>query len=147
MRDVYVAGRWAEMAVTGWPRDVVLAFLHDQFRLQTAHYDKHYADAERLVIECDGKPVGKLILLDTGAEIRIVDIGFLPAYRGRGLGGALVTWAQDIARGQGRAEVSLHVEPNNPAKRLYDRLGFKVIELRGAYELMEWRTDHAAGVS
>jgi ribosomal protein S18 acetylase RimI-like enzyme len=144
MRDVYVAARWEEMAVTGWPPDLILTFLHDQFRLQTLHYDKHYAEAARLVIECDGAPAGKLLLLDNGTEIRIVDIGFMPACRGRGLGGILVEWTQDIARSLGRTCVSLHVEPNNPAKRLYHRLGFSVIELRGVYELMEWRVGPVA---
>lgn len=144
MRDVYVAARWEEMSVTGWPQEMIVAFLHDQFRLQTQHYDKHYADAARLVVECDGAPAGKLLLFDNGTEIRIVDIGFLPAYRGKGIGGALVTWVQNIARNLGRGIVSLHVEPNNPAKRLYGRLGFSVVELRGVYELMEWRVGPVA---
>lgn len=144
MRDVYVAARWEEMSVTGWPQELIVAFLHDQFRLQTQHYDTHYAEAARLVIECDGAPVGKLLLHDNGQEIRIVDIGFTPASRRRGIGGALVEWTQDIARSLGRTCVSLHVEPNNPAKRLYHRLGFSVIELRGVYELMEWRVGPVA---
>lgn len=144
MRDVYVAGRWDEMSITGWPQDMIVAFLYDQFRLQTQHYEKHYAEAARLVVECGGAPAGKLLLLDNGTEIRIVDIGFMPAYRGRGLGGILVEWVQDIARNLGRRCVSLHVESNNPAKRLYHRLGFSVIELRGVYELMEWRVGSIA---
>ncbi|AJP72821.1 hypothetical protein TS85_15105 [Sphingomonas hengshuiensis] len=137
LRDVYVAGRWNEVAVTGWPEETVLAFLHDQYRLQTAHYATHYAEADRLVVEQDGVPAGKLILFDMQSETRVVDIGLLPAFRGRGIGALLLGWVQDAARTRG-AKVSLHVEPHNPAKRLYRRLGFDVVASRGVYELLEW---------
>lgn len=48
--------------------------------------------------------------------------------RGRGLGGALMKKA--LARAEGG--MALHVEPDNPAKRLYERLGFtnKYLEMR-----------------
>lgn len=137
-RDVYIAGRWAELAVTGWPQNTIEMFLRDQHRMQTMHYERQYPDAWRLIIECAGVAAGRVILLGQGADMRIVDIGLMPQFRGQGLGGLLMAWVRDIALEQGRAVVSLHVEPNNPAKRLYERLGFKPIELRGAYELMEW---------
>jgi predicted GNAT family acetyltransferase len=34
--------------------------------------------------------------------------------------------------------VSIHVEHMNPAMRLYTRLGFRPVEERGVYVLMEW---------
>ena len=36
--------------------------------------------------------------------------------------------------------VTIHVEVYNPAMRLYERLGFRPIEDRGPYRLMEWKT-------
>lgn len=138
MRELYVAGRWEEMATVGWPTQTVLHFLRDQYRLQTIHYDAHYADAARLVVECNGVAAGRLLLLDTGSQLRIVDIGLMPDYRAEGIGTLLIFWVQDVARGLGHGRVSLHVEPNNPAKRLYFRLGFQVTEPQGAYERMDW---------
>jgi ribosomal protein S18 acetylase RimI-like enzyme len=35
--------------------------------------------------------------------------------------------------------LTIHVEVYNPAMRLYERLGFRPIEERGPYLLMEWR--------
>ncbi len=35
--------------------------------------------------------------------------------------------------------VSIHVEHDNPARRLYDRLGFQHVDTNGVYHLMEWR--------
>lgn len=137
-RDVYVAARWQEMAVTGWPEDVLTAFLHDQFRLQTLHYDRHYIDAACLIVEFRSAPAGRLILLDRPTDLRIVDIALLPAFRGQGLGGLLVGWVQDMIRDRPDGKVSLHVEPSNPARRLYQRLGFREAAIDGAYMLMEW---------
>lgn len=36
-------------------------------------------------------------------------------------------------------KVRIHVEHNNPALRLYERLGFEQVEEQGIYYLMEWR--------
>ncbi len=68
-----------------------------------------------------------------------MDIALLPEHRGRGIGTRLVQDVLDEARASGRS-VSLHVEETNPAKRLYERMGFVDVEDRGVYILMEWRT-------
>ena len=138
-RDVYVAARWQEMSITGWPEDALLNFLFDQYRLQTLHYDRYYADATRLIVEYRGAPAGRLILLDRQTDLRIVDIALLPEFRGLGTGGMLLRWLQSTTRDRGNGgKVSLHVEPGNPARRLYLRLGFREVSLEGAYMLMEW---------
>lgn len=48
--------------------------------------------------------------------------------RGQGLGKAML----DFLLGQIEGSIALHVEPNNPAKALYERLGFtnKYLEMR-----------------
>jgi len=139
-RAVYVESRREEMIQTGWPEEVKLAFLQDQFRLQTLHYERHYADAVRLIVEVNGLPAGRLILLDSGGEVRVVDIALLPTFRRLGIGGALIDWLLALTRDLGRPKVSLHVEPNNPARRLYEDRGFKPVEERGFSLLMECQT-------
>jgi ribosomal protein S18 acetylase RimI-like enzyme len=47
-------------------------------------------------------------------------VSVLPETRGRGIGGKLIK--RSIAECEG--DVKLHVEYENPAKRLYERLGF-----------------------
>lgn len=137
LRDVYVSVRWEETAATGWPEPLRLAFLHDQYRLQTAHYDAHYQGAAWGVVEVAGERAGRLYLLHRGDDLRVVDIAFLPAFRGRGFGGALLAAAGELAQSLGAAKVSIHVEESNPARRLYQRLGFREAEVRGLYILME----------
>ena len=58
-------------------------------------------------------------------------IALLPAYRGQGIGTALM--ARLMAAAQGRyPAISLSVWPANPAYRLYLRLGFEVVEEKGS---------------
>ena len=86
-----------------------------------------------LVGEIDRKPVGALLMAHTGMkgyipEDILVFICVDPSQRGKGLGGKIVRHALDMCPG----DVKLHVEYDNPAKRLYERIGFtsKYAEMR-----------------
>ena len=76
------------------------------------------------------------------SDIRIVDISPLPEHRGQGVGTALLerVFAEAGAKGW---SVSIHVEHFNPARALYDRLGFRELSRDGVYALMEWRCSAA----
>lgn len=139
IRNIYVSHRWDEMQVLAdWTDAQKLAFLDDQFRLQSMHYDKHYHDAEFMVVEVDDQAAGRLYLWDHNpADLRIVEIGFLPDYRGRGFGTALLRAVQQRAGAAGKS-CSIHVEHSNPARRLYNRLGFREVELVGPYIRLHW---------
>jgi ribosomal protein S18 acetylase RimI-like enzyme len=47
------------------------------------------------------------------------------AHRNEGLGAEIVRWVIDEARRRGRQRVFLEVRVDNPARRLYHRLGFR----------------------
>ena len=87
------------------------------------------------MIVSGGQPAGRLYVARWEDEIRIVDIALLPEFRGRGLGSALLADLMAEADAAGKP-LSIHVETNNPARSLYDRLGFEVAEDRGVYLLM-----------
>ena len=59
-----------------------------------------------------------------------------PAYRNRGIGGALLDYAEAEARRLGHARMALSTTTSNPARRLYERHGFRVVDTRTdpAYE-------------
>ena len=60
-------------------------------------------------------------------------IANVPSMRGRGLGEELLSVLLDRAREEGRPRISLSVEPDNPAIRLYEQHGFaRVGERAGA---------------
>jgi hypothetical protein len=71
-------------------------------------------------------PVGRL-LVDCRPDCwRVVDIALLPGYQRKGLGG----WALALCMhkcGEEAGRIKLSVRPGNPARRLYERLGFRLI--------------------
>ena len=63
-------------------------------------------------------------------------IALEPGYQRKGHGGPLMMAALDAARQAGHRRVSLTVHPRNPAVAMYERCGFRKIELRNDYHLM-----------
>ncbi len=53
-----------------------------------------------------------------------------PEHRGRGIGGAALEYAEADARQRGQVRMSLVTTTLNPARRLYERDGFRVVETR-----------------
>ncbi len=77
--------------------------------------------------------VGELVMIDTGMggyipEHFLVYVAVDPRFRGRGYGRRIIEKGLDACEG----DVALHVEYDNPAKRLYERIGFstKYAEMR-----------------
>jgi ribosomal protein S18 acetylase RimI-like enzyme len=112
------------------------AFLEQQFTAQDAHYRGNYAGATLDVVELEEERAGRLYVHRGPHDIRIMDIALLPPFRGRGIGTALLRALVDEAEGGGH-KLSIHVEANNPARTLYDRLGFRAVGEHGIYVLME----------
>lgn len=80
-----------------------------------------------------GNIAGAVIVNETGMngyipENILVYIAVDKVFRGKGLGKSLMQKTMDRATGS----IALHVEPDNPAKYLYEKLGFtnKYLEMR-----------------
>lgn len=143
---IYSSTRAHEMALVDWSDVQKAAFLQMQFDAQHTHYVTRYPGASFAVIERDGRPIGRLYVHENADEIRIVDVALLPQARGNGLGTALVGDVLAAGAASGR-RVTIHVEVDNPARRLYDRLGFTPVQQHGLYLLMQWQpaTRHESG--
>ncbi|HEX9983025.1 MAG TPA: GNAT family N-acetyltransferase [Thermoanaerobaculia bacterium] len=138
--QLYSSTREEEMKMVPWNDAEKEGFLRQQFQAQTAHYKQNYADAEYLIIQLDGLPVGRLYLHDSAADLRIMEILLAPSQRGSGIGTMLIREILERARSAGKI-VSIHVEHFNPAVQLYERLGFKRKDSYGVYYLYEWSGD------
>lgn len=137
LAELYASTRREEVAQVPWSEEEKETFLRWQFESQYRHYRQHYPDCEFLVIEREGRPIGRLYVDRRADQIRLVDIALLPEHRGAGLGTALLRTLLDEG-GERGLPVSIHVEYNNPALRLYRRLGFRHVDSNGVYYLMEW---------
>lgn len=134
---LYASTRAEEMALTGWPQEQQAAFLAQQHEAQHRHYRQHYPVAEWLIVERGGAAIGRLYLGESEGELRVIDISLLPAARGEGIGGAILSDILCQAEASGK-RVIIHVEQSNPARRLYARLGFRIVDDQGVYLRMEW---------
>ncbi|MCB9367061.1 MAG: GNAT family N-acetyltransferase [Calditrichaeota bacterium] len=79
-----------------------------------------------MLAEQEGKLAGALLMLDTGMggyvpENLLLFVSMDPALRGKGVGSQLIERSFAECKGA----IKLHVDYDNPAKRLYERLGFK----------------------
>ncbi|HZX91525.1 MAG TPA: GNAT family N-acetyltransferase [Rudaea sp.] len=134
---LYASTRAAEMEQLDWSAQRKDEFLAMQFRAQTLHYDEYYPDAQLAIIERDAVPIGRLYVDRREREIEIIDIALVPSMRGCGIGKRLLAELLDEGRATAR-RVRSYVEHFNPARGLYDRLGFRQIGTNGVYHEMEY---------
>jgi ribosomal protein S18 acetylase RimI-like enzyme len=134
--DLYASTRADELDRTGWNEVTKRAFLQMQFDAQHTHYTTYFSDASFDIVERDGRPIGRLYVHRQASQVRIMDIALLPEWRNAGIGTALLRVILDEAGSTG-AVVTLHVERTNPAKGLYDRLGFVEVSDDGLNVMMK----------
>lgn len=98
-----------------------------------------------VVAQIDGRDAGAcwLRLLPAGVGFGSIDaetpqlgIALEPEFQHRGYGQPLMMEALQAARRAGYRRVSLTVHPENPARHLYERCGFREIDRRSNYRLM-----------
>lgn len=119
--DFMLIHRWREAGLRsyvellwGWEDADQLQRFRDRFDPTKYH-----------VIQVDRCDVGALSVSEQCGEVFIADVEIDAAHRNRGLGSAVVRDVIAAAHRAGRS-VALQVLTVNPARRLYERLGFCV---------------------
>lgn len=83
---------------------------------------------ELMVAERDGELLGTVSIADSWRlpdSLHLFALEVAEARRNEGVGAEIVRWVLDEARRRGRSRVFLEVRTDNPARRLYHRLGFR----------------------
>jgi len=121
------------------PPPVYQQVMAHQFHAQTVSYRNDFPQARFDIIELDGNRIGRIVVDRPGNMVHIVDQAVVPRLRGRGIGTAVMRAIMDDAAAAG-LPVRLEVDSeNHPSFRLYQRLGFVMIETAPFYLRLEWR--------
>ncbi|MGN6665919.1 MAG: GNAT family N-acetyltransferase [Trinickia sp.] len=104
-------GRYYERHRLAWRADLFLA---------------SYRESENFILEVDNEPIGLLRLTEEGDSLHIRDVQIAAGYRGHGAGTFLLETSHRWARERGLHELQLRVFVDNPAARLYLRMGYRL---------------------
>ena len=142
---LYASTRARELAAWGWSAAQQEPFLRMQWMAQKRGYEARFPAEGHSIIELEGRPVGRLWVARGEHELRLVDVALLPDCQGQGVGGTLIRQLQARASAAGMP-LRLQVARDNPAARLYTRLGFTPVEPPGQepaqpYLSLEWRAE------
>lgn len=134
---VYASTRAEEMKLLPWDEAQKEAFVRMQFAAQQRHYAAYYPEAAHLLITLDDQPIGRLYMSRDEQEIKILDVTILPEHRSAGVGTPLLKGILAEAAETKRCVV-IYVESHSPALRLFERLGFSMVENDDVNALMRW---------
>jgi ribosomal protein S18 acetylase RimI-like enzyme len=93
---------------------------------QRARFAAQWKREEVRIISLDGKDVGWLQVVELPTEIRLQKFFVSPQYQRSGIGSEILSTLLATWRSTGK-KIVLRVLKNNPARRLYERLGFSVV--------------------
>ena len=105
---------------------------------QAQYFRDRFDPATRQIIESDGVPIGCISVERQKDRVFLSVIKIAPEYQSRGIGTKLVRALLNEADSRG-VPVELQVLKVNPARRLYERLGFAVVGETETHYLMRWR--------
>jgi ribosomal protein S18 acetylase RimI-like enzyme len=137
LRNLFATTRSDELALLNWDENQKKAFIAMQFNAQSRQYVMSYPHAHNSIILLNDAPIGRLLLDRGEREFTLVDVALLPAHRGAGIGTHLIEDFLLEAAAAGKP-VKLNVWHSNPAKKLYQRMGFSAANDDGVYCEMWW---------
>jgi len=107
---------------------------------QRNYYLEHFKPEIIKIIQVADADIGMLVLVDGEKSINLRLIAITPSAQGQGIGATIICWVQQQAQAQNKS-VTLRVFQINPAKNLYERLGFRIYRQDDIYYDMIWRAD------
>jgi ribosomal protein S18 acetylase RimI-like enzyme len=127
----------------GWeqlplPPDLMAKIMAQQFQAQIQAYGAAYPDARLEIVMVEALPVGRLATNRGSDSLHLIDIALTPAWRGRGVGGAILQGLMDEAGTLGKPLTLLVDRDNRAAQRFYERLGFDVTAADDTHLVLAW---------
>jgi len=138
--EVYASSRGDDLTAMGWEAEPIRTFLETQYAAQQVFLKNDYPETNDNIIMLGSERIGRIVVLRSQQEIRLVDIALLPQYRNAGIGTHLVRKLLAEAA-QLRIPFRLQLIRSNPAVGLFEQLGLVRTGETGSHYQMEWRPD------
>lgn len=137
LKVLFASTRERELAALHAHPEMEKLFVSHQFLIQHKAYRQAFPKASFLIIEHSQRAIGRLYYDETATNLHIIDISLLPQFRGQGVGAHILTQVLQKAK-RGNKSVHLQVRKDNPALRLYQRLGFQAKDEENLNVKMQW---------
>lgn len=110
-----------------------------QYRGRQMTYASEFPDAvdSIIVLQESGSPIGRQMIARRNGRVRLIDIALLEPWQKQGIGAEVLRALLTECALEG-TRIELHVFKDNPALRLYQRLGFQKIAEDAVSLEMAW---------
>ena len=85
-----------------------------------------WRESENFILELHGEAIGVLRITEEGGSLHIRDVQIAEGHRRQGAGTYMLSMSHRWARARGLRELQLRVFVDNPAARLYLRMGYRL---------------------
>jgi ribosomal protein S18 acetylase RimI-like enzyme len=110
----------------------------DEEEEERARADRQLDELPIQIIEQAGSRIGYICVLHEEDHDFIKEIALVPEVQGRGIGSQVIRDVMKSANMRG-VSVRLSVRADNPARRVYEQLGFQLSRIDHPRIKMEWR--------
>lgn len=132
--EVFKSTRMEEFISMNMPEEQLEMLMHMQFRAQQMSYQNQYPSASHQMIEINGRKAGYIIIDRQDDRVRLIFIALLPNFRNQGYGASILQQLKETT-----FFIMLQVAENNPARKLYRKLGFTEQAESPPYITMQWQ--------
>ena len=116
-----------DLGAEAWPEPMRSHLLGVQYEARRRARDA-YPGSVSYIVQADGIDAGWIVVSEAPEQLRLVEIMVLPECRDKGIGSVAIAEALRIHQAK-QKPVRLDVNPmNHGAIRLYERLGFRIVE-------------------
>jgi ribosomal protein S18 acetylase RimI-like enzyme len=95
---------------------------------QAERFREHFEPATQRIVVVDGQDIGMLVVEERPSELFLANLRILPMFQGQGWGTRIIRDLLARARDAGVPMTLQVLKPNHSARRLYERLGFRITE-------------------
>ena len=137
IRRLFEEAETERLCMWNWDPEERRRVIDFEFESRQKHFQGADADMKECVLEVDGEPAGRMVVIQNKDHIRLADLTLLRAHGGKGIAEALVEGIKNESRASSRP-VQVLVEAASHTLGMYQQLGFYQTDDLQTHKLLEW---------